>query len=85
MDTATSFRAIAVRELAEEGAGSLSLTLVAGARGLENTITFNVLDAPPMPAPGAAGTGGEIPVPVEESAWDKLLKAVFGFFGFSGG
>jgi len=40
MDTATSFRAIAVRELAEEGAGSLALTLVAGARGLENPITF---------------------------------------------
>lgn len=52
---------------------------------LENTITFNVLDAPPMPAPDTPENGGEMPVPVEESAWDKLLKAVFGFFGFSGG
>jgi hypothetical protein len=53
---------------------------------LENTITFNVIDAPPLPPDTGNGNGGEMPPPMqEESAWDKVWKAILGFFGFSGG
>jgi len=51
---------------------------------LENMITFNVIDAPPPLAPDN-GNGGDVPLPVEDSLWDRVLKAVLGFFGFSGG
>jgi hypothetical protein len=56
---------------------------------IENTITFNVLDAPAFPQDGsdlAPGQDGEIPpAVVEEGPLEKVWKAVLGFFGFSGG
>jgi hypothetical protein len=58
---------------------------------IEKTLTLNVIEMPP-PAPDGGGEGGlnggkgEIPVtPIEETLTDKLLKALLGFFGFSGG
>jgi len=55
---------------------------------IEKTLTLNVIDMPtPMPEGGEGGMdGGEVlPPPVEETFMDKLLKAILGFFGFSGG
>ncbi len=52
---------------------------------IEKTITFNTIDAPIFPPDGGAEGGGVLPPVVEESLWDKVLKAVLGFLGFSGG
>jgi hypothetical protein len=55
---------------------------------IEKTLTLNVIDMPtPSPDDGGDGTnGGEVPLPpTEETLIDKILKALLGFFGFSGG
>ncbi len=54
---------------------------------IEKSLTVKVVEAPVIITPPLNGgpNGGETPIPVEDSTWDKIVKAVFGFFGFSGG
>ncbi len=52
---------------------------------VEKTLSLNVIDQPIMPTPTGGEGGGEIPIPAEESTTDKIIKAILGFFGFSGG